>query len=699
MNYTKASVTRPGLRFFSGGRLIITPMTMKTFKKSPSLLVVQATLLLMIAGAGPAAEPPDKRVVILERAQKLSGFSGQEIPEATKEMLSQAEQIAGGTVFFYGRTPVQVGLHDIDWSGSQIKHQEWPAQLNRFFHLRPLAAAYRSTGDERFARAARAYIEDWLRADPYPDTPTMRPGDYTLTLSIRLGSSEHGGWGGTLPVFLKSAAFDDAFVDRVLNSISRQAEYLSQHLTAFGNWRIAQLDALVFTALRFPFLPNAERLLNVGASGMRSALTSQFLPDGVHVERTPGYANWMTQVLVNYCQLSQTFPQIEVPVNREIIVRALDYDAQASLSGFNDSTAPHRDPARLNGLASRQRALQRLHLEAPPQPPLAQVFTNAGQVFVRTGWKPSEDFLAFDASSWGGGHGHLSRLGVVFRSGGRMLVADPGILTYEMSDPLGPYGKSTEAHSTLNINGGNQSGADAQLLHTAFTADVALIHARYQGGYWEGKYEWSFRNGRGRGIYGEHDRVVFWVKGEYLLVIDSMSTDAGAEIHNCWQMGPMEKWSQDTPNLAWQSENNDENLTLQLVSAPPKTTMTIFEGSRNPLRGWVGWHGNDAVPAPVVEYRYPAPNNSPVVSVALLAAYSGNAKPTMALKAKRESAHGSIHHLEFSLPGGGTDQIAWATGLLLPVDDGEPLSTDARFVWQRRSASGAVQKQFLLEDH
>lgn len=653
-------------------------------------------LLLPMAGVVSAAEPMDKRAVILERASKLSGFPGQEVQPANKETLAQAEQIVNGTVFFYGRTPVPVNTHDIDWSGSQIKHQEWPAQLNRFFHLRPLAAAYRTTGDKRFARAARAYIEDWLRGDPYPNTAAMRPGDNTLTMSIRLGSSEHGGWSGALPVFLGSSAFDPAFVDRVLDSISRQAEYLSQHLTAFGNWRIAQLDALVFTALRFPFLPNADRLLSVGAPGMRTALASQFLPDGVHVERTPGYAHWMTQVLVNYCELGQQFPQLEVPVRRELVVRALDYSAQAELFGVNDSTAPHRDPARFSSLVSRAQALQRLHIDAPAQPPLAQVFTNAGQVFVRTGWNPGADYLAFDASSWGGGHGHLSRLGFVFRSGGRMLVADPGILNYEMSDPLGPYGKSTEAHSTLNVNGGNQSGADAQLLHTAFTADVALIHARYQGGYWEGKYEWAFRNGRGRGTYGEHDRVVFWVKGEYLLVIDSMATDAGAEIHNCWQLGPMEKWSQDSPKLSWQSANKDENLSLQLITAPPKTSMTVLEGSRQPLRGWVGWHGNDAVPAPLVEYRYAAPNASPVLSVALLAAFSGNAKG-ITLKAKRNTAHGSIHHLEFSLPGGITDRVAWTTGLLLPVDDGEPFKTDAKFVWQRKNESGAVQKQFLLE--
>src|SRR5512136_1391944 len=106
------------------------------------------------------------REQIRERAAALVGFPGQTTGDATDQVLARAEQIAGGTVFFYGRTPVSVGLRSIDWSGGHIAHQEWPAQLNRFGYLGPLASAYRQTREERFAQAARAYIEDWVRTDP-----------------------------------------------------------------------------------------------------------------------------------------------------------------------------------------------------------------------------------------------------------------------------------------------------------------------------------------------------------------------------------------------------------------------------------------------------------------------------------------------------------------------------------------------------
>jgi len=350
-------------------------------------------------------------------------------------------------------------------------------------------------------------------------------------------------------------------------SMSSQADFLAHHLSGQGNWRLAELDALVFTALRFPFLENSPKILAAAVPRIRNALATQFLADGAHIERTPGYAPWTTIMLGNYYRLEKVFPEVKIGVDPGQLLRALDYMVQGELSGINDSTAPLRDPENPQGLEVRAHVLRLSKLVAPKFPPLNQVFSSAGQVFTRTGWKAGSDYLAFDASSWGGGHSHLSRLSFAFRSGGRILVADPGILDYEMSDPLGPNGKSTHAHSAWDLNGFNQSGADAQLLHTEFTNQFALIHARYQGGYWPGTYKWWFENGRGSGVWGSHERVLSWVKGEYILVFDTMNADLGADVRNVWQLGPMEKWSQDPASFAWWSENRDSNLVLAACSS------------------------------------------------------------------------------------------------------------------------------------
>ena len=650
--------------------------------------------------AAATARAQDHRSVILERARTLTTFSGQHIDAATPEIIEQAGRIASGTLFFYEHTPVNVGLKDIDWSGGHINNEEWPAQLNRFLHLRPLASAYQSTRDERYARAARAYIEDWLRGDTYATSDDLRPSDDDgpLTVSVRLGNSVFAGWGGTLPVFLASSAFDDGFLDRVLASMAHQAAFLSRHLTDRGNHRISELDAIVFTSLRFPFLPNVRELLETATIEMRNALATQFLPDGVHIERTPGYASWMTEVAANYAQLATLFPEANAGVKTELVAHALDYSAQSELFGVNDSLVPAHDPAVLSQAVYRAKVLARLGLQSRygAEPPLEQVFPDGGQVFVRSAWKPGADYLAFDASSsaTGGGHSHLSRLSFVLRSRGRVLVADPGTFSYEMSDPMASYAKSTRAHSTVNLNGWNQSGADARLLRTAFTPAVALIQARYEGGYWEGKYTWGFDDGHGRGTWGRHERVLFWVRGEYALVFDTIESDPGADAQNIWQLGPMDKWSHEATSLAWWSENRDSNLLLQMLVHPTDTLMQCYEGSRDPIRGWVGVHGDDEIPAPLVEFRYSAPSRS----VVLLAPFSGP-RPAYTLKEatfKEKDRRLVLGHLILGLPDGSTDEIAYSDKLALPVDNGQPFITDGVFVWRRTSPVGVAGKAFVL---
>lgn len=649
--------------------------------------MVGAKVACVMALAVLTARSIGRRTIIRERASALADFQGQQVPKASSNIIRQAREIASGTVFFYNHIPVHVGLRGIDWSGKLVHHQEWPAQLNRFFYLETLAAAYKASGDERYARTARAYIEDWIRQSHYDSPVAFQPGDNGLSMSIRLGSSVDGGWGGTLPVFLGSAAFNDRFLDLLFQSIDRQAAFLSSHLSKGGNWRISELDALVFTALRFPFLPDASRLLAAGTAGMRSALARQFLPDGAHVERTPSYAYSMTNVLANYYELQRLFPKLNFGVDPALLARALDYAADSDLSGFNDSMARARDPAKLPGLAFRADTIHRLNLDVAPLPPLAEVFPAAGQVFLRSAFRPGADYLAFDAGTWGGGHCHLSRLSFVFRSGGRLLIADPGILNYEMNDPLAAYGKSTEAHSTLNIGGWNQSSVDAHLLHTEFTQAVALIQADWHGNYWPDLYTWTFHQD-GPGTYGNHERILLWVKGAYLLVLDSMRADPGSEVHNVWQLGPMDKWSSDPSEFSWWSENSDTNLFLQLVSPPPRTVMQCFEGSRDPLRGWIGWHGYDAQPAPQVEFRYPIKGPVPVISAVLLVPYSGTTRPHYSVTGDRDLSRAAIHHLQIRRPDGSMDALVWSSGLSLPVDH------TAALVWIHKDAAGHELRRF-----
>ena len=166
-----------------------------------------------------------------------------------------ADAAVDGVLLFYGRKPVRIGRRGIDWSGSHVAHQEWPAQLNRFVQLDPLRRAFGETRDEKYARAARDYIEDWLdRHVPYavdsPDPPA--PGETTLNMSCRLGGLQQVGWLGSLADLMESEAFDEQFAERIVGSIEWQLDWLAGHLPQQGNWRIAALDCLLSQSIRLP---------------------------------------------------------------------------------------------------------------------------------------------------------------------------------------------------------------------------------------------------------------------------------------------------------------------------------------------------------------------------------------------------------------------------------------------------------------
>jgi hypothetical protein len=174
-----------------------------------------------------------------------------------------------------------------------------------------------------------------------------------------------------------------------------------------------------------------------------------------------------------------------------------------------------------------------------------------------------------------------------------------------------------------------------------------------------------------------------------------MRTERGASIHNVWQLGPMDGWQHDPDRFACWSQNADTNLFLQLALAPEGTEMECFEGRRDPLRGWIGAHGHDAQPAPLVEFRYPGRGWRSTVSAVLLAAFTGSARPGFAIR--RAASDGIVHHLELATPEGLIDRLAWSTSLEVPIEDGDPLVTDSPFAWIRTDGSGALVSSYLLD--
>ncbi|MHB0938083.1 MAG: heparinase II/III family protein [Armatimonadota bacterium] len=637
--------------------------------------------------------------------QPLLAVWGDPVPAVNDEIRNVADKALEGIIYFYGVHETAVGRRDIDWSGPQHQHQEWQAQLNRFFFLPPLAAIYRETGDERYAEAARDYLADWMRAHPTRPDWQLAPYDNVLNLCIRVGNSQFAGWLGTLPIFRQSPAFAEAFVNDVISSCVAQLECLWDHIAPAINWRIANADSLLVSGIRLAQLPVAEGWRRFGARVINDAWHRQLLPDGAHYERNPSYHGWMARVMTSYRQLARAMPELGLMMDAEAIARMYDYALactrpNGSLNAMHDCQG-ERSGSRPND-ALRQRAAFRQAAGLPDElPPTAQHFPHAGQFFLRDGWAEDATYLTFDATTWGGGHCHLSRNAVQLHALGRSLLVDPGYLTYESADPLSAHGKSTRAHNTLTLNGWNQGETDPVHTRALSAPGYDFVASDYEGAYWSGSYTWNFREGRGQALFASHNRMLFWIHGRAVVVIDSLMREPSAvpeppeavpSLEANWQLceGGAVELAADRAVARY----GDANLLMLFPLVWPEMTFSVHAGERDPLRGWLP--GKDGfVPAPQLTLSREKMEGHYAELVTVLVPFAGEA-PVVAAAAQKTDGQRPAS-LTLTWGDGTVDELWWTyRGIIMLGAVGE-YETDGGLLYLQRDAAGTVTRACAVE--
>jgi hypothetical protein len=628
---------------------------------------------------------------------------GDPLPAVNDGVRDVAEKAVDGIVYFYGVHETAVGRRDIDWSGPQHNHQEWRAQLNRFFFLPPLAAMYRETGDERYAEAARDYLADWIRAHPTRPDWEKASYDNVLNLCIRVGNSQSAGWLGTLPVFMASPGFDQAFVEEVIASCTAQLDYLMAHIAPSINWRIANADTLLVSGIRLAHLQPAERWRRFGARVMDDAWHRQLLPDGAHYERNPGYHGWMARVMAGYWKLAQTMPELGLVMEADLIARMFDYALattrpNGSLNAMHDCTG-ERTGSHPNA-QRRQREAFRQEAGLPDElPPTAQYFPDAGQVLLRDGWGEDATYLTFDATTWGGGHCHLSRNTIQLHALGRSLLVDPGTLTYEASDPLSAHGKSTRAHNTLTLNGWNQGETNPVNTRVLSAPGYDFVASDYEGAYWSGPYTWSFGKGRGEALYASHNRMLLWMHGRAVVVIDSLMREPNAvpeenypSLEANWQL--CEGGEVELSAGRAIARYGDANLLLLFPLMSPAMRLSVHAGEHNPPRGWLPGKG-ECVPASQLTLFRAKMTERYAELVTVLIPFAGEAPAVTASARKTDSQRPASLTLAW---GDGTmDELCWTYRGIFMLGAAGEYETDGGLLHLRRDVSGKVVQGCAVE--
>lgn len=439
-------------------------------------------------------------------------------------------------------------------------------------------------------------------------------GDNTLSISVRLGHFYGMGWWGTVP-FMRESVITDEFLEKMYESTLVQIDFMVEHMTSAGNWRMSQLSCLMFMGYIF----ENEEWLRFGVKGLNEAFHNQVDECGSHEEHTWSYHNWMAKEFTSFFYLSAGLPELGLTIDSDKLIRMWEYSILAACpdghpAGLNDSLRwgyarldEYREKYE-NTIASYQRLIEkftdRQYRDIRND---SRFFKEAGQWFVRSDESGDIQMLVFDGTIYGGGHCHKAVNSVSFYCGGRMLLTDPGTFNYERSDPFCQYGRDTNSHNTVVMDGLSQQKSSLIESASDIEGKCTFIHNSYCGGYTDGE----------RSTTGIHERLVVWYKGKFCMINDSMA-GSGKEFTANFNFFPSNH-SFDGKTFA--TGFGDTDIMIKPIYSNVPIKQVVYEESMEPMAGWLAKDGSKlkgAEPGCAMQVSGKMKDNGTVVSYILM---------------------------------------------------------------------------------
>jgi hypothetical protein len=435
---------------------------------------------------------------------------------------------------------------DVDWFFNPTKdvpgrpfNPEWQWQLNRMAFWQDLADAYRATGDEKYARAFTAQMLDWVADCPVPDVRDRGSSEPSAWRTIEAGIRMGGVWPDTFSTFLPSPSFSDGALVTMLGSFLDHARYLRKFPSA-ANWLTMEMSGLYTVGALFPEFKEASDWRNFAASTLAAEVEVQFLPDGGHVELTPGYHLVALDNMLAIIDTARTTGfESELPTGYlTAMERAYSYllalhTPDANLPRPNDSwPVPARDiftkavrffpdrPDFLWAMTAGQEGIE---------PPFTSTFLDwSGYAVMRSGWGPMENYLMFDVGPLGFGHVHQDKLNVVLWAWGREILFDSGGGSYERGSKFREWSISTASHNCVLVDGLNQNVPWASDPQKRYKDPSLVSQTPIDAGwvstpvidYAQGTYDQGF--GPARMKIARHERRVLFLKPDIFVVADEL---------------------------------------------------------------------------------------------------------------------------------------------------------------------------------
>ena len=526
--------------------------------------------------------------------------------------LTDADGLCDNLVTFRAHMLIRHQFGDeIDWNLRLFDDVESTVSLNAHIFIRNLVSAYETTGKDKYAAAAARLLRSWYSLCPTPNHWQAQGPWRTL----EEGNRQCNMWPPTLAILGYHDAFDDDLHAMGARSRLDHMRYALAFCGGANNWYQVETSGLAVAALFSPELKQSDAILRIAMRRLKWINSFAYYDDGFQFELTHGYHVFPTSSLFAASQTAKARGVVLPEDFTSLVEKAHEmylYAAQPDylLPTFNDCNPNPTDPASLLGAASA--AFDRddfkwgaTHGEQGTAPDhCSHAWNDAGLYVMRDKWGPDGQHLTFDGAAWGASHQHDDKLNFALYSHGRQLICDPNIYSYAPTE-LTHYFKSSRGHNVVLVDGKGQI--------RKYDPDARLVT--------KGQNEWVSEEGFDfvSSEYCEpfgvntfmaedpielddsivHKRSLFYVKGEYWILCDTIS-GADSLSHDFEQLfhpAPISDPGSDIPMRAGELtvddriiRTSDEGLGNLAVIPVDRDGLTISskKGETNPAAGWYG---------------------------------------------------------------------------------------------------------------
>ena len=509
-------------------------------------------------------------------------------PEKTTETVALADTILNNVFVIQnirGEVPYGDDGHRDWYYKGPNNDREWAWLSNRHSQINYVLSSYFETGNPKYAEYIDLFLKDFIiKSMPYPAVKSSTSVWRGLEVAARSKV-----WSRIFYGLLNSEFLSPSTKLLMLSSFPDHAHY-NRNFHGGNNWLTMEISALATVATNFPEYKNSTAWLDYSIETMIGSMENQVYADGIQTELTSHYHNvsmFNFELFKDICDnankpLPDFFNQT-IEDMYSYIAHAIRPDGYRILNNDGDRGSDRNiilkaskkfNNAEWEYIASNGKS------GAKPLNGPSWFYPWAGQLISRSGYDADAHWSFFDIGPWGSGHQHNDKMHISISASGRDLLVDAGRFAYtgEVAKKFRRYAKGSQGHNVILVDGKGQAPGPR-------LADKPLseVHYKITDDF---DYAWNsfdkFNNLTG---VGKHTRSLFYVRGNFWIVVDNIETDRPRTIETLWHLHPSCEIQIQKKGVL---STNNEKGNLQIIPVgKAKWKVDLVKGQDTPeIQGW-----------------------------------------------------------------------------------------------------------------